>query len=187
MNQQVIPRLEWSWPVTVDRKEAEHWVKKRLLSTTGLRLSLFHHPMAGAEFAWKHPTRTTKPSGQVSVLVDLVGGRAYATDPWARQGLMNANEERKEHGTAETDATSDSSVADPIPRIDLEEAALRAQEIASSVVLRQRRAASKRRLVQTSEPLAFGKPNWWITGEHRGRRLEMILDAVTGRHYIFSA
>lgn len=33
----------------------------------------------------------------------------------------------------------------------------------------------------------FLKPNGWDTGTNRGRALELILDIVTGKHYVFSS
>lgn len=173
----------------MNRAEAKRWVHKRLPETSDLKFSLYHHPMAGVDFDWISTGGPAKRSGlfkkntsqPMSVLVDLVGGRASATDPWNRDGLVPLSEELSKHNNG-----AEPVITPPTSAVSVEDAEHSAYEIAGSVILRQRRMGTRRQLHQSREAVLFGKPNWWVTGEHKGRKLEMILDAVTGKYYMFS-
>lgn len=164
---------EVAWPAAIDRPQAEHWVRRRLPAARGLELTMYHHPMMGIEFEWQ---RRRREPIWINVLVDLVGGRAYAAEPWHDcqfEPLPNQ--------------TGTGGHLSPARQLCDEQAREHALRLADSVLLRRRRLDAPGRLRHRGELLYFGKPNWWITGEQRGRRVEVILDALTGRHYAFSA
>lgn len=161
--------------------------------------------------------RGTVPEGFIAhVAVDLVGGRAFLTAPWTggdfvtraeaqvpgREDDAGGAQDRAAPGSqAEATSGPDSGIApgplsaekapagiaDPEPRLGVAEAEASARRLIDSVLIRRRRWAERAEPRLMDSPLVFGKPNWWVTGTRRGRKVEVIVDALTGRHYAFSA
>lgn len=161
-----------AWRPLIDRPQAERWVRRRLPGARDVELSMYHHPMMAVEFEW---TRRRRDPIWINVLVDLVGGRAYASEPWEASAF-----EPLQHDDAR-------SAHPPVRQVSDAQAEENALRLADSLLLRRRRLDSAGRLRRRGELMYVGKPNWWITGRQGGRRVEIVLDALTGRHYAFSA
>ncbi|GAB3045052.1 hypothetical protein [Sediminivirga luteola] len=116
----------------------------------------------------------TATESQTGATPDLDSGTTSGTAPGAPPGLCPAEE-------------APLGIADPEPRLGVAEAEASARRLIDSVLIRRRRWAERTEPRLMDGPLVFGKPNWWVTGTRRGRRVEVIVDALTGRHYAFSA
>lgn len=199
-----------AWPVRVTQDRAVAWLRRRVPGATGVRAQLYHHPM----LATAYEVRRRDGSASAHALVDLVGGRAYATEPWEHvafvpiaeaeaglaagaasavgrepAGTSGAAEPDGASGESRTEATGTSAAAISAPArvLDDERGERAARDLVRSVLLRGRRLGPPGRLHPLREPLLFGKPNWWLTGTKDGRPVEIILDGLTGRHYALKA
>ena len=199
-----------AWPALVDEARALAWLRKRLTGLEDARARLYHHPMLAASYE----VRRRSGSATAHALVDLVGGRAYAAEPWEhidflplaeakRSGGMRAGGMRAE--AARTDRTpaaggpgtagqaasavegTGGALADPVRVLDDVRGERAARDLVRSVLLRGRRLGPPGRLHPLGEPLVFGKPNWWLTATRDGKPVEIILDGLTGRHYALRA
>src|SRR5699024_9391848 len=94
----------------------------------------------------------------------------------------------KSFSAVETELQADNAhiISTPEPRIDITKAHQTARSVAQVLVTRKRRFGGVGTLDKHTRDVQFLKPNWWITGVHRGLDLELILDGVTGKHYVFS-
>jgi hypothetical protein len=110
------------------------------------------------------------------VVVDLVGGRAFLSDPWDESCFRPADE------CGEADG-----LRGPAPVVAEDEAVRAGRAVLAGVLLRRRRLDTVGRAELHEPPLLFGKPNWWVTGQRRERKVEVIVDALSGRHYACSA
>lgn len=165
------------WKLNVDRAAAYDWVRRKLPKAHDIKMSLYHHPMMGCEFGWK--IRRGKFS-KITILVDLVSGRAFAAAPW--------DENSFEPPDTQLIAVNDhAQLSDRTALVALEKARAAARSVAQVIVMRKQRFAVTDNMRPSAPDVFFLKPNWWITGSHRGRPLELILDGVTGKHYVFSA
>ncbi|GAA4283653.1 hypothetical protein GCM10022261_11840 [Brevibacterium daeguense] len=162
-----------AWPVQISREQALSWVDRKLSGARDIRAELYHSPMLGVVFESR---RGVEPVERVHVIVDLVGGRAYAAEPWNRVAFEPL-------GTAGQSAT----IAAPARTLTDEQGEAAARRLVQSILLRTRRLGGPGRVQRVGPLLCFGKPNWWITGSNRGRQMEIIMDAVTGKHYALSA
>jgi len=165
------------WKLNVDRAAASAWVRRKLPKARDIKMSLYHHPMMGCEFGWE--IRRSKFS-KITILVDLVSGRAFAAAPWDE----NSFEPPATQLLAENDHAQ---LSDQAALVTLEKARTAARSVAQVIVMRKQRFAVTGNLRASAPEIFFLKPNWWITGSHRGRPLELVLDGVTGKHYVFSA
>lgn len=162
-----------AWPVNISRDQALDWVGRKLSGARDVQAELYHSPMLGVVFESR---RGLEPAEQVYVIVDLVGGRAYAAEPW--DGIAF-----EPLGAAPQDGTTTA----PARVLTDEQGEASARQLVQSLLLRTRRLGGPRRVERVGSLLCFGKPNWWITGSNRDRQVEIIVDAVTGRHYALSA
>lgn len=161
-----------AWKLNFTKAEAMDWVKRKLPRATKTRVSLHYHPMLACEFHWDiGKTRT-----RINVLVDLVSGRAFASAPWFDNDFENLPEE---------DSNQEWSGQTPA-KISLDQARQNAREVALVLISRKRRLGNPGTLELGDREILCAKPNWWVTGTHRGNKLELLLDGRTGRHYIFS-
>lgn len=165
------------WKLNVDRTAAYNWVRKKLPKAHDIKLSLYHHPMMGYEFGWE--IRGGKFS-RITVLVDLVSGRAFAAAPWDESSFEPAD-------TRLITENDHAQLSDRKASVPLGKAKAAARSVAQVIVMRKQRFAVTDNIRSTAPDVFFLKPNWWITGSHRRRSLELILDGVTGKHYVFSA
>lgn len=177
------PRL--AWPVAVDADQAQERVRARLGragASAALQARLYLHPMLAVELAWHRRRR----EGAAHALVDLVGGRAFVVEPWTEVPFVPVEE------LAELDGCSARDIRDgaarfgpPVARVTVDEAVGTARRLLTSVLLRRRRLGSGSSFELRRDPLVVGKPNWWVTGSVSGRPVEVVVDAVSGRHYAF--
>lgn len=171
------PRL--AWPVAVDADQALRTVTSRLGpgaaggADVDLSARMVLHPMLAVEFVWHRRRR----EGAAHALVDLVGGRAFVVEPWTEVPFVPVGEMAELEETAELEP--------PAPQVPVEEAVRTARQLLAGVLLRRRRLGSASAFELRREPLCVGKPNWWVSGTAAGRRVEVIVDAVSGRHYAF--
>lgn len=165
------------WKLNMDRTAVHDWVQRKLPKARELQISLYYHPMMGFEFGWD--IRRGKFS-KITILVDLVSGRAFAAAPWDDNSFESPAVElmaQNEHYL----------LSERKAVVSSEKAKAAAKAVAQVIVMRKQRFAVQGNIRSTAPDLHFLKPNWWITGSHRGRPLELILDGVTGKHYVFSA
>lgn len=164
-----------AWKLNLSRGEALKWVNRKLPRAREVRASLYYHPMLGCEFDW------TGPRGKlikINILVDLNSGRGFAAAPWTTANFT----------TRAVDVMRDNahSIRTPEPQVALDQARQTARSVAQVLVTRKRRFGGVGTLQLNDREVSFVKPNWWVTGENGGRDLELILDGITGRHYVFS-
>ncbi|SLM89329.1 hypothetical protein [Brevibacterium yomogidense] len=199
-----------AWPAWITHDRAIAWLRRRVPGAADVRAQLYHHPM----LATSYEVRKRGGSASAHALVDLVGGRAYATEPWehvafvpiaeAEAGLAagaastagrvpagtSASSEgggASGEGRREPAGTSAAGISAPRRILDDERGERVARDLVRSVLLRGRRLGPPGRLHPLREPLLFGKPNWWLTGTKDGRPVEIILDGLSGRHYALKA
>lgn len=165
-----------AWPRRITEEQARAWATRRLPRMRQARFELYHHPMAGVQFAWR---RRLGGTILAHALVDLVGGRAYLSEPWDDITFLPLRAEGPEP------LSTTSSVHGPGPRLTGEEAESAARTLIDSVLLRRRRLDSSGTLHRVGDVLCFGKPNWWVTGRFEGRDVEVVIDGLTGSHYVF--
>src|SRR5699024_5197773 len=67
-----------AWPVRVTHERAVAWLRRRVPGVADASAQLYHHPT----LATSYEVRRRDGSASAHALVDLVGGRAYATEPW---------------------------------------------------------------------------------------------------------
>lgn len=173
------------WPATVSAEQARARVARRLPEPVDLDARLYHHPFLGLVFEcrttpppWRRlAARRPEPVPMLAhVVVDLVGGRAYLSDPWDETCFVTAEQ-----------AAEPTGLRGPQPVVDEETAVRAGRAVLAGVLLRRRRLDTVGRAELLEPPLRFGKPNWWVTGRRGDRRVEVIVDALTGRHYACSA
>ena len=192
-----------AWPALIDEARALAWLRKRLSGVEDARAQLYHHPMLAASYE----VRRRSGSASAHALVDLVGGRAYAAEPWEHIRFIPMEVARRTGGTAAAElspagaspgttaaaaATSGmgethGALTDPVRVLDDVRGEHAARTLVRSILLRGRRLGAPGRLHPLGEPLVFGKPNWWLTGTRGGKPVEIILDGLTGRHYALKA
>lgn len=161
-----------AWPALIDEARALAWLRKRLPGITDAQAQKYHHPMLAASYEVRRRTG----SASAHALVDLVGGRAYAAEPWDHIAFLPL-----------TSATAPEAVTDPVRVLDDACGERAARDLVRSILLRGRRLSAPGRLHLLRDPLVFGKPNWWLTGTRGGKPVEIILDGLTGRHYALRA
>lgn len=164
-----------AWKLNIDHDEALRWMRRKLPKARDVATSLYYHPMLGSEFDWHGPRGKLI---KINILVDLVSGRAFAAAPWTDKSFSAVE--------AELQANNAHIISTPEPRVDMVTAQQTARTVAQVLVTRKRRFGGVGKLDQHTRDVQFLKPNWWITGTHRGTDLELILDGVTGKHYVFS-
>lgn len=165
------------WKLNLHRTAVSDWVRRKLPRAREVKMSLYYHPMMGFEFGWN--VRRGK-FNKITILVDLVSGRAFAAAPWDDNSF--------EPPAAEIMAENEHPLLiERQAAVTPEKARAAARSVAQVIVMRKQRFAVTGNMRSTAQDLYFLKPNWWITGSHRGRPLELILDGVTGKHYVFSA
>lgn len=162
-----------AWPTQVTEQRVMKWVKRRLPGATQVRTDLYHHPMLGVAFQWERPLAQPMLA---HALVDLVGGRAYAAEHWDDVEFVAIDQ-----------VAVSAELKPPAQAVPTEQAQETARRLVNAVLLRRRRLDFAGRLRQYGKPVLLGKPNWWIQGFYRNRKLEVIIDGLNGNHYVFSA
>lgn len=167
-----------AWPALIDEARALAWLRKRLPGIADAQARLYHHPMLAASYE----VRRRSGSATAHALVDLVGGRAYAAEPWEHIRFVPL-------AVADTtgEAGAPGALTDPVRVLDDARGERAARDLVRSILLRGRRLSAPGRLHLLRDPLVFGKPNWWLTGTRGGKPVEIILDGLTGRHYALKA
>lgn len=165
-----------AWPVQIGREQAVQTVAGRLPppGAADLQAELHLHPLLAVEFVGSTRPGARRPPLTGHALVDLIGGRAYVAEPWTEVEFL---------------ALDQLSAASPAPaaQIGREEAVRAARRVLGNVLLRRRRWGIGGGLTLGRDPVCVAKPNWWITGAAGGRAVEVLVDAVSGRHYAFRA
>ena len=169
-----------AWPALIDEVRALAWLRKRLTDLEDPRARLYHHPMLAASYE----VRRRSGSATAHALVDLVGGRAYAAEPWEHIAFVPLAEAKRAGGMRAGGMRAEAARTDRTPAAG---GPGTAGQAARSVLLRGRRLGPPGRLHPLGEPLVFGKPNWWLTATRDGKPVEIILDGLTGRHYALRA
>jgi hypothetical protein len=177
------------WPAVVTADEAVHKVARRLPERVPLTAHLYHHPFAALAFvchpsARRWPRRTERGPMLGHVVVDLVTGRAFLSDPWD-EGSFITREAALEAARPDADRVA-ASVRGPAPRISEADAVEAGRALLTGVLVRRRRLDSVGRVELHAPPISVGKPNWWVTGRGEKRDVEVVVDALSGRHYAYS-
>ncbi|RIK14452.1 MAG: hypothetical protein DCC50_11175 [Acidobacteria bacterium] len=180
------------WPVAVPAEAAVRTVARRLPPGTELTARLYHHPFLGMMFLLdteKHRSRWRPRARPVlaAVLVDLVSGRAFLTDPWNAEDLTTRAEALAAASSGHVDAVTSPAPRAPAPRLTEEDAVAAGRALLPGLLARRRRLDALGAAELTGPPTRFGKPNWWVTGQAGGRMVEVVVDALSGRHYARSA
>ena len=162
-----------AWPVQISQSYVLDWVRRRLPGAQQVRTDLYHHPMMGVAFRWRRPLAQPMLA---HALVDLVGGRAFAADHW--EDIVFQPME---------DVPFSTSITSPKRLISDDDARDSARRLINGVLLRRRRLDVAGRLEEIEDPLVFGKPNWWVQATHGDKDVEVVIDGLSGNHYVFSA
>lgn len=178
------------WPVAVSADEAVRTVARRLPDGAGLTARLYHHPFLGLTFLLDKEERrswwrTATQPVLAAVVVDLVSGRAFVTDPWNAADLTTRTDALPPPGPV--GATTTPAPRDPAPRHTEAEAIEAGRALLPGLLARRRRLDALGPAELTGPPVSFGKPNWWVTGRAGGRTVEVVVDALSGRHYVRTA
>lgn len=169
-------------PAAVSAEQARATVARRLPQALDLDAALYHHPFLGLVFECSSsrvriPFRkdTDPPAPAIAhLIVDLVGGSAYLGDPWNDDSFEPIQQ-------------ADTAIRGPAARIEEATAIRSARAVLAGVMTRQRRIDTISRADLLGPPVRYGKPNWWVTGRRGERSVEVIVDAISGRHYACSA
>ena len=190
-------RSDLVWPVAVPAEHAVRTVARRLPAGAQLTARLYPHPFLGVMFLCgtgeaRRPRWRRASGGPLlaAVVVDLVSGRAFHTDPWVEDDLVTrgaAHEAAAPSIGSPADSSAAPAVRDPRPRITTEEAVEAARALLPGLLARRRRLDPVGAAELTGPPVRFGKPNWWVSGRSEGRTVEVVVDALSGRHYVKSA
>lgn len=179
------------WPVAVPSEVAVRTVARRLHPGVDLTARLYHHPFLGMMFLCGAPVRRFRSraaAGQVlaAVVVDLVGGRPYLSDPWNDEDFTTRAAALGVGGPTAT-ALGAVPVRGPAPRLGEAEAVAAGRSLLPDVLARRRRLDPVGPTELAAPPVYFGKPNWWVAGRDGDRSIEVVVDALNGRHYVASA
>ncbi|WP_154402213.1 hypothetical protein [Ornithinimicrobium cavernae] len=182
---------ELVWPAVVAPEDAIRTVARRLHPGVDLAARLYHHPFLGMMFLCGAPVRRFRSrtgAGQVlaAVVVDLVGGRAYLSDPWNDEDFTTRAAALGVAGPAATTRGA-APVRGPAPRLREAEAVAAGRSLLPGVLARRRRLDPVGPAELAAPLIYFGKPNWWVTGRDGDRSIEVVVDALSGRHYVASA
>lgn len=177
---QVARRPKVAVAASISAEQARITVARRLREPTDLDATLYHHPFLGVVFTCRtsHVPLPGKgcPAPMLAYLVvDLVGGLAYLSDPWDESCFVPLEP---------TDATT--RIRGPEPQVEQAVALSSARAVLAGAVLRRRRLDIVAHAELLESPVLFGKPNWWVTGRRGDNRVQVIVDATTGRHYACS-
>ncbi|GGK79669.1 hypothetical protein [Ornithinimicrobium pekingense] len=180
------------WPAVVPAEAAVRTVARRLPPGAQLSARLYHHPFAGMAFLCGTDTRRSRwlaPARPLlaSVLVDLVSGRAFLTDPWDADELTTRAAALSASSGDALWSEAAPVLRDPAPRVTEDEAVAAGHALLPGLLARRRRLDLLERAELTQTPVRFGKPNWWVTGRSGERTVEVVVDALSGRHYVRSA
>lgn len=180
------------WPASVSAEAAMRTVARRLAPGAELTARLYHSPFLGMMFLLDPDERRSRwraPSGPVlaAVVVDLVSGRAFLTDPWSEADLITRGQAVDPVDPGCPVPTTGPAPRDPTPRVSEAEALGAGRALLPGLLARRRRLDALGAAELTGPPTRFGKPNWWVTGQADGRVVEVVVDALSGRHYARSA
>lgn len=180
------------WPTAVSAEAAVRTVARRLPPGAELTARLYHHPFLGVMFLldaqerrcwWRARTRPVL----AAVVVDMVSCRASLTDPWDPEDLSSRAAAVASAGSGHAGAATTPGPRDPAPRHTEAEAVEAARALLPGLLARRRRFDALGPAELTGPPVAFGKPNWWVIGRASGRDVQVVVDALSGRHYVRSA
>lgn len=178
------------WPVAYPADRAIRKVTRRLAEPIDLSADLYHHPFLGFAFVCRAPARRfpwQRPGvpALAHVVVDLVGGRAFLGDAWEEDSFTTRTVALRAAGH-EVPAGQSSAPPGPAPRITQAVAEERGRALLAGVLARRRRLDPVGTVDLFAPPVYFGKPNWWVCGRRGDHVVEVIVDALSGRHYVCS-
>lgn len=190
-----VDRADLVWAAVVPAQQAIRKVARRVTEPVDLTARLYHHPFLGLVFVCRPlPPRLPRLPGRSArvgtapvaahVAVDLVSGRAYLADPWDDDSFTSlgaALDAAGQHG-----APAGNPVNGPAPRIEDQGALDAGRRLLAGALARRRRLDGLGPAELHTPPVRFGKPNWWVTGQCGQRRIEVIVDGLSGRHYVCS-
>lgn len=180
------------WPAAVSAEAAVRTVARRVPSGAELSARLYHHPFLGVAFLldtdehrswWRAAARPVL----AAVVVDLVSCRAFLTDPWNAEDLTTRADALASGPSGDVGAMTTAAPRDPAPRHTQAEAVEAGRALLPGLLARRRRLDALAPAELAGPPVTFGKPNWWVTGRAGGRTVEVVVDALSGRHYVRSA
>lgn len=180
-------REDLVWPTAVTPEQAVRKVARRLTERVPLTARLYHHPFVGLVFvsrarAGRFSRRAHRAPVAAHVVVDLVSGRAFLTDPWDEDSFTT-RQAALDQAALPTDAAP---VHGPAARITEDTAVQAGRALLAGALARRRRLDSPGPADLHSPPVHFGKPNWWVTGTRGDRAVQVIVDGITARHYACS-
>ncbi|MDO5738648.1 MAG: hypothetical protein Q4P07_00700 [Ornithinimicrobium sp.] len=179
------------WPAAVPPEVAVRTVARRLQPGVDLTARLYHHPFLGMMFLCGADTgrlrrRVTAGPILAAVVVDLVSGRAFLSDPWNKEDFTTRDVALRAVTAGSPEGTT-VAVRGPAPRLTEAEAIEAGRALLPGLLARRRRLDRLGAARLAGPPVQFGKPNWWVTGRHGERHIEVVVDALSGRHYVSSA
>jgi hypothetical protein len=177
------------WPAVVTAEEAVRKVARRLPEQIPLAAHLYHHPFVALAFVCRPSARRWLRRAERApmlghVVVDLVAGRAFLSDPWDESSFIT-RDAALAAGLPDADRGAP-SVHGPAPRISEADAVEAGRALLTGVLVRRRRLDSVGGVELHASPVPVGKPNWWVTGRGEKRHVEVVVDALNGRHYACS-
>lgn len=186
-----VTAVDLVWPVTVPAEVAVRTVARRLQPGVGLTARLYHHPFLGVMFlcgpsVGRSRLRTTAAPVLAAVVVDLLSGRAFLSDPWKEEDFTTREAALRTAAPSPPDGEA-VPVRGPAPRLSETEAVEAGRALLPGLLARRRRLDPVGPTRLAGPPVHFGKPNWWVTGRDGDRRVEVVVDALSGRHYVSSA
>lgn len=130
------------------------------------------HPFSGFEFRLSHPLNQGGAPQRAFAIVDRLTGQATLTDPWPALTELGP----AERGDLIEDPGWNST--------DFEEAGRRAHRLVATAAMRKHRLATPSQITEVRAIESLSKPNWLLEAKLQGRKLQILVDAITGGYYV---
>ncbi|UTX53534.1 hypothetical protein [Leucobacter aridicollis] len=151
-----------AWSVVLDRAPGIAMVSERLR----------WHPFSGFEYKITHPLNMGGSPQRAFAIVDRLTGQATLTDPWP--DLVELDERQRTN-----------LVTDPgWNTTSFAEAGSRAHRLVATAAIRKHRLSTPSTVTGVRTINTLWKPNWLLEARLAGRRLQILVDAVTGGYYV---
>ena len=159
-------------PPQYTASDAWQVVRSRAAELKPVSERLRWHPFSGFEYRLAHPLTPGGAPQRVFAIVDRLTGQATLTDPWPELGELSPEQERD-------------CVADPgWNTTSFAESGRRAHRLVATAAMRRHRLAVPSTITEMRTVESLWKPNWLLEARLQGRRLQILVDAITGGYYV---